>query len=380
MRHNIAMPSSVPVLADALPQTALHLARPSLAAAVPTAMLLVDYALNRQTMPIPELIALADGLREDLVEASWPVRASMAHGTVLRSALVHQLPADHPGHTEWPELRQWIAGRTDAQINGLIDFGCDAVMNYAGPPRDPEPTGAEIAPQDEPTAAVRRDGPQVLRAWGVPRAAERASELLDPAGFRDTLLALLDAIWDGWLGAVWSSQLPALEAAVQSAPAPPTGCTPTQWVTLVTGLRPDPSYAEAAEQASELIVMPVPGLGRSLSLFTDQQTWVLFSPQGAVASKSADRTGISIGRLGQLAPAMTALGDRTRLAIVLQLLDEGPQTMQGLADSLEVHQSTISRQVGLLRRAGLVVVRDRKVHIDRSALRTVGETLLATLD
>ncbi len=343
-------------------------------------MLLLDYALNAKAMPIPELVALAEGLPAELVDASWPVRASMAHGTVLRSALVHQLPTDHSGHTDWPALRLWIAGRTDAEFNGLIDFGCDSVMTYGQPSRDPEPTAAEIGAFDQPTAAVRRDGPDVLRAWGVSRAEERAAELLDPAGYRSILLALLDAIWDGWLGSAWSAQLPQLQATAAAAPTPPPGCTPTQWIAQVTGMRPDPIYAEAVERATELILMPAPGLGRSLSLFTDQQTWVLFSPQDTPPTESIARTGISIGRLGQLAPAMTALGDRTRLAIVLHLLDHGPMVMQQLADALEVHQSTISRQVGLLRRAGLVAVADRKVQVERSALRTAGETLLEALD
>ena len=383
------MHRSLPVFADARPQTLLRVAPPTLAAALPTAMLLVDYALNRKTMPIPELTALAESLPEDLVDSSWPVRASMAHGTVLRAALIHQLPTDHPGHLDWAKLRGWITDRSDAWMNGLIDFGCDSVMAYGGPARDPEPTAADIGPQHDSTEAVRRDGPEVLRAWSIPRADDRADELLDPAGYRRTLLELLDAIWDGWLGRAWADQLPRLQEVADGAPAAPLGTSPTQWISLVTGLRPDPSYAEAAELAAELIVMPVPGLGRSLSLFSDQQTWVLFSPQlvGTQVSDAqlsdagaTDRTGISIGRLGELTPTMTALGDRTRLAIVLHLLDHGPQPMHQLADALEVHQSTISRQVSLLRKAGIVSISNRRVSVQRAALRTVGETLLATLD
>jgi DNA-binding transcriptional ArsR family regulator len=231
----------------------------------------------------------------------------------------------------------------------------------------------------------------VLRSWQIPDADERAPELLDPAGLRATLLELLDAIWDGWLGSAWSDQLPLLRAAVADTQAPPPGCSPTQWISLVTGLQPDPSYAEAAERATELVIMPSVGLGRSLSLFADQITWVLYTPQPGADTisdhRQADdpaehrRTGISIGRLGQLAPSITALGDKTRLVIVLHLLDHGPLTMQQLADALEVHQSTISRQVTVLRKAGIVIVRDdRRVEVDRAVIRSTAETLLAAVD
>lgn len=78
---------------------------------------------------------------------------------------------------------------------------------------------------------------------------------------------------------------------------------------------------------------------------------------------------------------MTALGDKTRLAIVLHLLDRGPLSMQQLTDALEVHQSTISRQVTVLRRSGLVEVGpDRRVTVSRDAIRGTAETLLATLE
>lgn len=55
--------------------------------------------------------------------------------------------------------------------------------------------------------------------------------------------------------------------------------------------------------------------------------------------------------------------------------------MQQIADALDVHQSTISRQVSTLRRAGIVSVRDdRRVEVDREAIRRPCQTLLEALD
>ena len=369
---------------------------------MPTAMLLVDYALAWKAMPTPELQALAEQLPANLVDESWPVRAAMAHGSVLRQVLLHHLPADHPGHTDWPALRRWMAAWSDNFVLGLIDWGVDSVMRYGQPAQGPEPTAAEMTPLSEPSTAMRRDAAEVLRAWSVPHAEQRAGELLDPRALRSTLLDLLDAIWDGWLDRAWHDTLAPMRATVAATPAPPPGCGAAQWISLVTGLRPDEQYAAAAEAASELVVMPSPGLGRSLSLFADQTTWVLFTPHRAALSPSSgppsetttgspsdtttgtdavERTGISVGRLAALAPAMHALGDRTRLAIALHLLDHGPVSMQQLADTLNVHQSTVSRQVTALRRAGMVEVRDdRRIAVRRETIRQTCQTLLTALD
>ena len=367
----------MPDLAEARPAPVLRTAPPSLAVTMPMAMLLVDYTLNSAAIPDPELGAVAGQLPPEVVDASWPVRASMAHGSVLRGLLMRRLPADHPGHRDWPALRSWIAGWSEGFIHALIDHGVDSVMHYDEPPRDPEPSVADIGELDGPSATTGRDGAQVLRWWNVPDAEERAAELLDPGGFRQNLLALLDGIWELWLERIWSTELPRLTSIVANTPSPPPGCGPQQWIGLVTGLRPDENYAAAAEAASELVVVPSPGLGRSLSLFGDAGTlWFVYTPQ----PDASDRPGISIGRLADLAPAMTALGDRTRLTIVLHLLDRGPLSMQQIADALEVHQSTISRQVTALRRAGVVSLQDdRRVAVRRDTIRQACQTLLAAL-
>ncbi len=390
--HTNQVTGPVPVLADARPAATLRVAPPTLAATMPTAMLLVDYALAWKSMPTPELQTLAERLPADIVEDSWPVRAAMAHGSVLRSVLMHHLPADHPGHYDWPELRRWLAALPDDFVLGLIDWGIDSVMHYGQPPRDPAPTAAEITCLSEPSATIRRDAAEVLRAWNVPHPESRAGELHDPRAFRSALLALLDAIWDGWLDHAWHASLATMRATVAATPAQPPGCGAAQWIRLVTGLRPDEQYAAAAESATDLVVMPSPGLGRSLSLFADQTTWVLFTPHPnatSTTSRSAastgaatgERAGISVGRLAALAPAMHALGDRTRLAIALHLLENGPLSMQQLADALEVHQSTISRQVTALRRAGMVRLQDdRRVAVQPDTIRQTCQTLLTALD
>jgi DNA-binding transcriptional ArsR family regulator len=364
-----------------------------------TAMVLVDYALADLATPTPEPQAVTQELPIDLAESSHPVRAALVHGVALREVLAAQLPADHAGHADWPALRRWLSNLDDDRILGLLEFGVHAVITHDQPVDPDDRDGPDDPDAGLPPRAVgglrgtldalRRNGVTVLEAWGVDNASERAAELLDAASMRGSLLALLDAIWDLWLERAWREQLPLLRAAADTAPTPPPGCGAAQWISLVTGLRPDPVYAETVGQARRLSLMPCPGLGRSLSLFADDdRTWVLYSPQRATATSTddprRDRSGIAVGRFAPLAPTMHALGDRTRLAIVLHLLEHGPLTMQQLIDALQVHQSTISRQVATLRKAGLVDQLEsddpRRIEVRREPLRNACRTLQDALD
>jgi DNA-binding transcriptional ArsR family regulator len=111
----------------------------------------------------------------------------------------------------------------------------------------------------------------------------------------------------------------------------------------------------------------------------DDDVWILYTP--ADQPDAGERVGISVQRLGSLAPTLHALGDRTRLAIVLHLLERGHLTMQQLTDVLEVHQSTISRQVATLRKAGVVELDEqRRIVVRRDALRRTCHTLLEALE
>jgi DNA-binding transcriptional ArsR family regulator len=358
-------------LADATEAPELRVASPSLVVAMTTAMVLVDYALGGSATPTAEPQAAAQALPPDLVTASHPVRAALAHGTSLREYLLTRVPADHPGHANWPALRGWLGGLDADGVHDLLALGVADVLAYQQPPGT-TPTAEQVG------AALRRHSVPVLEAWRVPDAEQRAGELLDGAGVLDTLLELLDAVWREWLGQVWPEQLPALRAAAGAAPAPPVGAGGAQWVTLVSGLRPDPGYAEVADRATRVTVMPCPGLGRSLSLFTvDGDAWVLYSPQAA----PVERSGIAVQRLADLAPTLHALGDRTRLAIVLHLLEHDRLTMPQLTEAVSVHQSTVSRQVAALRAAGLVELdQQRRIIADRAALRRTARTLFEALE
>lgn len=350
----------------------------SLVVAVPTAMVLVDYALGGLATPTAEPQAVASRLDPGLVGTSRSVRAVLAHGTVLRTFLIAAVPARHEAHRDWQALRGWIASLDDRRVSDLIAEGVQSNLDYAAA------TSLEATRDidwSKPSRSLTQDAARVLEMWGVPDASARVAELLDPAWVRMTLLTLLDTIWELWLDHAWRELR--LSADVYPTVASSAGYTGSQWISLVTGLRPDNEYTAAADRASNLSLMSCPGLGRNLSLFdVGERTWVLFSPGSATTSAqtSQERAGVAVTELGRLVPVMSALGDRTRLAIVLYILENGPTAMSQLTDALQVHQTTISRQVSALRKAGLVTQDEhRRVTVHRDDIRGACLTLLDEL-
>ena len=368
----------LPDLAEANPVAFLDVVQSSLVVAVPTAMVLVDYALGGLATPTPDPQAVASRLDTELVKVSHSVRAVLAHGTELRTFLISAVPAGHDAHRDWRALRRWISELDDRRITDLVAAGAQSNLDFAAATSH-EP-GREIN-RSEPVRSLRDDVTRVLEMWGVLDASDRAAELLDPPWFRTTLLSLLDAIWELWLEDAWREHR--MSAAVSDTVTQSSGYTGSQWISLVTGLRPSNEYAAAADRANQLSVMSCPGLGRNLALFeVGDRTWILFSPSPNIANAQSRhaRAGVAVTELGRLIPIMNALGDPTRLAIVLHILEHGPVAMSQLTDALQVHQTTISRQVAALRKAGLASQdENRRIVIHRDAIREACLTMLDEL-
>jgi DNA-binding transcriptional ArsR family regulator len=66
------------------------------------------------------------------------------------------------------------------------------------------------------------------------------------------------------------------------------------------------------------------------------------------------RRGVKTGREGAWAEAFKAMGDPTRLSILLRLV-EGEENVTGLAKNLELDAPTVSFHLTKLRYSGLVV-------------------------
>lgn len=368
---------ALPVFAESSRLPVFEVREPSLAAGISTAMVLVDYALGGKTAtPTTDIQVFVKQIPDDLARATHPVRAVLAHGTSLREVLMARLPSDHPGHVEWSSLRKWLLGLSDDEVLGLIEYGIHANFAWGDPTVVvPSPRSARRS-RMEP-AEMRRLAHVLLADWNVAHPDRGAAELVDePATTRDRLVALLDAIWAGWLRNAWG-RLPAETGRTTSAPAP--GASGSQWLAATTGLRPDARYAEAADQAERLVVMACPGLGQALTMFdVDETRFVLYSPLADSGGRTSD--AVALTDLGSLGTVLKALGDPTRLSIVLQLIASGPLTMSALTEATGVHQTTVSRQVAALRKSRLVHIDDqRRVVLATSDIEHACHTLLTAI-
>ncbi|WP_460522763.1 ArsR/SmtB family transcription factor [Flindersiella endophytica] len=463
--------------------------------ALPTAMLLVDYAARGKTTPGAWPQAAARRLPESLLDDALGVRAVLGHGDGLRRFLLLSLPAGHAGHRSWPALRRYLGELGTDGIAELIEYGVAGNIVYG------ERTGYPLSAADRRTLATagKATGDRarelrvawLLAGWGVPDPSRIAGRVADPESFGARLLDLLDAIVEAGFERVWSEWLPGLEAAGVGAgvqPAPP-GTPPREWVSRVSGLVPDPRWESWFERATTVACIPCPLLGRHLTVFAtghlgdwqhattigattaDTETgnagdtvWVGYEPHparraataypatsvvggaagaagvggaagasgtagaardvgrsgdvggasgaraagagqvmdsasqaagathardtaaatsagaeaGAPVPRSAGEAAADLGRLGRLGQQVGALGDQTRLSILLTLAT-GARTAQQLSDELGVHLSTVSRQVGQLEQAGLLIVgrqsNVRHYEVDRGAVRVLCRTI-----
>lgn len=120
--------------------------------------------------------------------------------------------------------------------------------------------------------------------------------------------------------------------------------------------------------------------------------YLLYEPpgpgDGAPAREGAAEAGQSprareVMDLEVLGQAVVALGDPTGLAILRLLAERGELSAQQVVEALGVHQSTVSRHVAQLERAGLVQARrdggTKRYTIERRRVRELCQSLIEAI-
>lgn len=412
------LPAQPPPTCDALASLGANLA---------TAMVLVDYAAHGLATPTPWARAAARTLPADALACLRRLRAVLAHGTVLREFLLDRLPPDHPGHREWPALRAWLERLGPGEVAALVTDGILAGLAYYRVEMDPMPPVEALLERlgtREPDAArladpgSRRAGLEaLLLSWGARDPREPVELALDAERFHAELLTLLEAVWQA-LAPSWQAAAGRLEEAAAAARARCAHPLPAaDRIVEVTGLQPPEALAPVLRSAGHLLFVPCLHLGGYLSITRRGLGWapagigpdrlrVFFEPPAAAGAEAATGagpgpapTGAPPGApagsrpraaarpaagpqlidLGHLAPALEALGDPTRLAIVRLLRREGECFAGRVAEALGLHPSTVSRHFARLEAAGLVRVRReggvKHYRLDRERLRAVARLL-----
>jgi|GEM_PF-872677 len=364
---------------------------------ITTAMLLVDYAVHGLTTPTPWAGAMAGRLPRAVRRRLDDVRAFLGHGAVVRDFLCAQLSADAVEHREWPAFRAWLAEMPVGPLEAMIDAGILTNLDYH---RDNEPSPevrdllARI-PRTEaglPDFTVPRAREAALRAviagWGVPRPAVALRLALDPGGVRSAVIEILDALWDGGFGEDWTAARPALIRLADEAEArlgQSEALPPPARVAWITGLQPDADIAALLRGADRVVFAPCLHLGGYLSILgAAADRFVLFDPQPAHPAPGAEvRPSAQALDLAALGPALEALGDATRLAIMLRMRERGELNAQQVAEEVGVHQSTVSRHLGRLEQAEMLWIRReggvRHYRVNEDRIRHVADMLRRAL-
>lgn len=376
----------------------------SLPANLAAAMVLVDYAAHGLSTPTPWPQAALGVLSVHGLARLRRLRAVLAHGTVLREFLLDRLAPDHPAQRHWEELRALLAGLPPADVGDLVAEGVLAGLAFYREEMEPLPEVEAVLrrlgtrdpqrPLLEDPAARRAALEALLLSWGVREPREALDLALDAAAFRDELVALWDELWARAFARFWEEGRPRVEEAAERArrllqqePPRPAG----ERVFAVTGLQPPLELEALLRPASHLLFVPCLHLGRSLSITRAGLGWaparfgpdrfrVFYEPPPPGPGAPAEGArAVGLMDFGHLAPALAALGDPARLAILQLLRREGERFAAQVAEELGLHPSTVSRHLAQLEAAGLVRVRRegsaKYYRLDRERLRAVARML-----
>lgn len=376
----------------------------SLPANLATALVLLDYAAHGLTTPTPWPQAAVRALPAGALARLERLRVVLAHGTVLREFLLDRIGPAHPAQRDWPSLHRWLEGLPEAAVGELVADGILLGLAYYREEMEPLPdVEAELrhlgtrAPDRgllEDAGARRAALRALLLSWGAPPAGEPLELALEPGRFRRELVDLLAAVWEGAFAAAWEEGSVRVEEAVlrargQLATGPPRAAADR--ILEVTGLQPPLELEGPLRAATHLLFVPCLHLGRHLSLTRAGVGWaplrfgpdrfrVFFEPApGRADGEAAPARAAQVLELGHLGPALAALGDATRLAMLQVLRREGELPAGRLAAALRLHPSTASRHLARLEAAGLVRVRRegsaKYVRLDAGRLRALARLL-----
>ena len=415
----------------------------SLPVNISTAMLLLDSVARGEATPISWPAALLPHFSAQALDHLQAMRAILAHGAVLRSFFLKQLPVSSPAQHDWSALCDWLEHLSDAEVERLVSHGIRANLEfcrlYPQTPHVPEQDllleqldSDETLLEDE---TFRRHAiGAILDGWeieqygplpGLVRRREPALALIEhPARLRAAMLTFLQELWQQGFSEEWERGKQMVATAVEVAQAwlekEAFACLPDEVIFRVTGLQLPDEWLPMLRQASTVIFVPCLLLGRYLSLSAEQHTLsILYDPAFALhhtgpalgpatvgstildrirkqetreaspslpltEEKQGDAGALPGPDLAMLGPTMRVLGDTTSLRILMILAAHGELFAQQVAEHLQVHQSTISRHFAQLERTGLVSVRPeggmKFYRANRSRIKGICQLLLKTFE
>lgn len=364
----------------------------SLPANLTTAMIQLDYALHDGATPTGWATTFLKQLPPNFATTLELVRAVLAHGVVLREFVLDHLPVTAPAHHDWSALYRWLTKLSASEMAVLIDHGILSGLTYYHEQMQPMQTVDHwlsqlvsplptVPPLDDPQ--VRHIAMQALLAsWQLPDMTPALAFLDEPQRLQTAIAQLWQQLWvSGW-DKLWAQHQSALSHQVAILNAQSQVSSPAsgvERVRAVTGLQVTGIESELLHKAAQLIFVPCLNLGQFMALLPSQKiTYVLYEP--SFSAEVGAQTDTVAEQLAAFGPALSVLGDETRLKVVLLLAQKGDLVAQQIVEAVGVHQSTVSRVLAQLEQGGIVQMqrqgKQRRYNLNVAQLRSIGRFLL----
>ncbi|MBY6272174.1 MAG: hypothetical protein CW346_08185 [Bacillaceae bacterium] len=343
----------------------------SLAINLFTEMIFVDYAVHCAETPSEWTKELAAKLSDTDKEILKSIRSVLAHGWVLRDFAIKKLQGSHPAHHNFHDLIRWLEHLDETEMTDLAIDGVISGLDYYHTYMEPMPVVEAILKDlgtPMPDKKMMLDAEKrklaihaLLESWSVKETGKIAAVIMDPEAFRGRIIHFIKALWEKGYQEEWNLQERTLRqhaGAIQQQIGTPMA--PGDMVLRITGMEPEEKAKQILNGSPSVTFVPCLHLGKFMAVFpVERECYVLFEPVIRTAEgQQTERPFFASARKDEeMASILEAIGDKTRLKIVMLLKNQpGLHTVQ-IAKALDIHQSTVSRQCGVLVKAGILEIR-----------------------
>ncbi|MCA9833829.1 MAG: helix-turn-helix transcriptional regulator [Thermomicrobiales bacterium] len=347
-------------------------------------LMMVDYASVNAPTPTPWAWEVWSQFDEYARELLCDLRCVLIHGLALQEFWLGRQEAG----TSWGDLENAIASTSSDDLRQFVADSVVSGINYYRDEMPPLQRVDDLLPPDSERMTSRdllRDDSLLrstlqadLVSWNVPD--DRLDHVLDlvltPDTFRYSLLQLLRALWrcgseQAWTEseAIYRPWLAQARIAIRNH----------QWanardaVETITGRKPAEAEAKRVDldAAHDVVLIPCSHLGSSQRITTvGSRHIVMFEPsRSAVIGTATDQPVLS-----EAVNLLRAITDGPAFSLVQSLALGDEKYALQLADDAQIHQSTVSRHLAMLERAGAVEVRPegkaKYYRLDTDRIRT----------
>lgn len=366
----------------AFPETSLLTAQ-SLGVNLMTNIQLTDYFINSSVNPSEWVKEFSGKLNQTVRDDLKLLRTVFAHGVISREFYMEERD---DLNQSWNQFISWWKEMSDEKVMDLLIYGIKETMDYYYKylPRMPlvENTMEHVSlDAEELKDPVNRKQAvlAVLQSWSVEDIEEILPLYEDTVLIKNRIVRLLEGFWQSGFQAHWNSVRERLSDWQTENRALLSKSYPTNVESIfeVTGLYPDTNELDQVNRAKDILFIPVTNLGRLIVLYHSKaQLYVMFEPG---FRKGKNDSGAKKEKLSEFYSLFEGLGDRARLQILALIADNKEMFAQQMVTQLKMKQSTVSRHLNQLHKAGLVNIRQegntKYFSINKDELRKVNNFL-----